>query len=240
MTPIGSDSDHPTGAAPTVAGPLLALSEGRAAWILDQAPVMIWVARADGVSVYFNRRLLDFTGRTLAEELALGGAWVEGVHPEDRERCLRGYREALEARRGFVIEYRLRRADGEYRTIQDWGAPWRAAAEGVEGFIGCCIDITDATRAQERLIEEQAALARRAQGQLLAVVAHELSQPLMAIMNYLEGARRSFAALARDEPLFGEFLDECERLTRRTSELVRRLREHAASLRPSPVDGRHE
>jgi PAS domain S-box-containing protein len=110
------------------AEPLFALNEGRLAWISHQAPVMIWVSRVDQTCVYFNHRWLDFTGRTLTEELAVGEDWAEAVHPEDRRRCLRGYREAFEARQAFMLEYRLRRAEGDYRSIQDRGTPWYSPA----------------------------------------------------------------------------------------------------------------
>lgn len=224
------------------AEPLFALNEGRLAWISHQAPVMIWVSRVDQTCVYFNHRWLDFTGRTLTEELAVGEDWAEAVHPEDRRQCLRGYREAFEARQAFMLEYRLRRAEGDYRSIQDRGAPWYSPAGEFEGFIGCCVDTTEQKRAKARVREQEADLARlhyqSALGQFTAVMAHDLSQPLMAMMNYVEGARRAFAEVARGNPLFAEFLDETRRLTRRAAEVVRLLREygHGQAPRPVPVD----
>ncbi len=221
------------------AEPLFALNEGRLAWISHQAPVMIWVSRVDQICVYFNHRWLDFTGRTLAEELAIREHWAEAVHPEDRSRCLRGYREAFEARQAFMLEYRLRRAEGDYRSIQDRGAPWYSTAGEFEGFIGCCVDTTEQKRAEARVREQEAELARlhyqSALGQFTAVMAHDLSQPLMAMMNYVEGARRAFGEVARGNPLFAEFLDETQRLTRRAAEVVRLLREYGRGQAPRPV-----
>jgi PAS domain S-box-containing protein len=230
VTPHGDDPG---------AEPLFALNEGRLAWISHQAPVMIWVSRVDQTCVYFNHRWLDFTGRTLTEELAVGEDWAEAVHAEDRRRCLRGYREAFEARQAFMLEYRLRRAEGDYRSIQDRGAPWYSTAGEFEGFIGCCVDTTEQKRAEARVREQEADFARlhyqSALGQFTAVMAHDLSQPLMAMMNYVEGARRAFAEVARGNPLFAEFLDETQRLTRRAAEVVRLLREYGRGQAPRPV-----
>src|SRR5687768_10667945 len=87
----------------------------------DFAPVMIWLAAADRKSVYFNRLWLEFTGRPLEAELGFG--WTSGIHPEDRERCLALHTAAFEAQQPFEIEYRLRRADGQYRWLVDKGVP---------------------------------------------------------------------------------------------------------------------
>ena len=75
-------------------------------------------------------------------EQELGDGWAEGVHPEDRDRCLATYNSSFDARRPFQMEYRLRRADGEYRWILDNGTPLYRGGE-FAGFIGSCTDITE-------------------------------------------------------------------------------------------------
>ena len=78
-----------------------------------------------------------------------GNGWAQGVHPDDRDRCLEIYSSSFEVRRSFQVEYRLRRADGEYRWLLDNGVP-RFASSGVfEGYIGSCIDITDRKHEEE-------------------------------------------------------------------------------------------
>lgn len=95
----------------------LPLSEGETRFrtMADHAPVLLWMARADGLCEFFNQGWLTFTGRSLSEELGVG--WAEGIHPEDVQRCMHTYFEALVARRPFAMEYRLRRHDGTYRWI---------------------------------------------------------------------------------------------------------------------------
>jgi PAS domain S-box-containing protein len=126
-------------------------SEERFRNMADAAPVMIWVSGPDRGCIFFNKVWFDFTGRTMEQES--GNGWAQGVHPDDRDSCLSMYSSSFEERRGFQLEYRLRRADGEYRWLLDNGVP-RFAPSGVfEGYIGSCIDITD-RRHEEELREE--------------------------------------------------------------------------------------
>ena len=106
--------------------------------LADTAPVMMWTTGPDKLCTFFNKTWLSFTGRTMEQEL--GHGWAEGIHPDDAERCFAGYCEAFDARRDFHIEYRLRRADGEYRWVLCSGVP-RFAPDGVfAGYIGSDID----------------------------------------------------------------------------------------------------
>jgi len=96
-------------------------SERRFRNMADTAPVFIWMSNAAGQCVFVNQGWLDFSGRTLDQDLGYG--WTENVHPEDRERCLTAQATAVAARERFQSEYRMRRADGEYRWILDTGVP---------------------------------------------------------------------------------------------------------------------
>ncbi|MBX9873502.1 MAG: PAS domain-containing protein, partial [Thermoleophilia bacterium] len=124
----------------------LAESEARFRLMADSAPVMIWVADETGACIYFNEPWLRFTGRSVEEEL--GDGWAERMHPDDRDRCLAVYREAVACREPFEMEYRLRRADGRYRWILDRGVPRRAGGS-FAGFVGSCVDFHDRRRAEE-------------------------------------------------------------------------------------------
>ncbi len=141
-------------------------SEARFRLMADTAPVGIWVSGTDGRCIYFNRPWLDFTGRTLEQEL--GECWAEGVHLEDLQRCLSTYQQSFEARRPFAMEYRLRRSDGEYRWILDHGVPRFNPDAEFAGYIGSCIDITDRKRAEAALVASEN-LTRRHLAELQAI-----------------------------------------------------------------------
>lgn len=118
--------------------------------VADYAPVMLWLADAKGSRSFFNRFWLDFTG--CSPEQGLGSAWETGVHSEDLGRYRKAYRKVFTEPDSFQVEYRLRRADGEYRWILENGAPIQEEDGSLQGFIGSGIDIT------ERKQSEQAAL----------------------------------------------------------------------------------
>ena len=130
-------------------------SEKRFRTVADTAPVMIWMSGLDKLCTFFNQPWLEFTGRTMEQEL--GNGWADGVHPDDLDRCLTTYISSFDARRSFQMEYRLRRADGEYRWVLDNGTPRRHEGE-FAGYIGSCIDITDKRRAEDELRSNQAQL----------------------------------------------------------------------------------
>lgn len=132
-------------------------SEARFRNMADHAPVMMWVTDPEGLCTYLNHGWYEFTGQTEAQGSGYG--WLDATHPDDKGSVGEIFRDANTKHEAFRIEYRLRRADGEYRWAIDAGAP-RFDDDGTFlGFVGSVIDITDRKRteglqaAQARLLE---------------------------------------------------------------------------------------
>src|SRR5262249_43428432 len=126
-------------------------SEQRFRIVADAAPVLIWMSGVDKLCTFFNKRWLEFTGRSLEQEM--GNGWAEGVYSNDLQQCLQTYTEAFDARKPFVMQYRLRRNDGEYRWISDDGVPRYEADGTFGGYIGSCVDVTDLITREQALHE---------------------------------------------------------------------------------------
>jgi len=128
-------------------------SESRFQIVADAAPVLIWMAGVDKLCTFFNKPWLEFTGRSMEQEL--GNGWAEGVHPEDLQNCLEVYTTAFDARQPFVMQYRLRRNDDEYRWLSDQGVPRYDPQGRFAGYIGSCVDVTEMLNKDEALRESE-------------------------------------------------------------------------------------
>ena len=109
---------------------------------------------AEGNCTFFNQTWLEFTGRTREQEM--GSGWETSIHPDDHQGCIEIFMRALANKQPFRMEYRLKRADGQYRWMLDTGTPRHAHDGQMIGYIGSCIDITERKLAEQSLLEKQA------------------------------------------------------------------------------------
>ncbi len=170
-------------------------SEARFRTVANVAPVMIWMSGPNKEGIFFNKGWLEFTGRSVDKEL--GAGWLEGVHAEDLPNCVGVCGIAFAKREPFTVEYRLRRHDGEYRWLLDTGTP-RFESDGTFlGYIGSCIDITERRQAELDYQLQSTELARVGRvalmGELAASLAHEINNPLGAMVTNASAGQRLLA-----------------------------------------------
>jgi PAS domain S-box-containing protein len=153
-------------------------SEDRFRTMADSVPVLIWMNGPSGCE-YVNREYLRFIGQALDD--VLGMQWAASLHPNDADAYMSAYQQASEARLPFESQVRMRNGFGEYRWLKSAGLP-RFTRDGTFlGYVGCSLDITDVKKSEEALQD-----ADRRKNEFLAVLAHELRNPLAPISNALQ------------------------------------------------------
>lgn len=209
----------------SVAEESLRESEARFRLMADHAPVLIWMSGPDQLCTWFNRPWLEFTGRTLQQEL--GNGWADGVHPDDLARCLDTYGKAVDARKSFAMEYRLRRHDGEWRWVYDQGIPLREPDGALTGYIGSCIDVTDRKELEKQILETSEREQRK--------FGHELHDGLGQRLTGLEMLSNVLAEDLKDHAK--ELAKQARRLNTELRETVTEARLISHGLAPVPLDG---
>jgi toluene monooxygenase system protein E len=151
----------------------------------ETIPEMLWSATPDGAVDYCNTRVLDYTG--LSQDEVKGAGWMKTIHPDDAENMARAWIHSVESGEPFQFEFRcLRASDGMYRWCDSSALPLRGSDGGILKWYGTVVDRHDRRQAQEDLRNTQAELAHvnrvMTMGELTASIAHEVSQPLAAII----------------------------------------------------------
>jgi PAS domain S-box-containing protein len=196
-------------------------SEARFRDLANSACVMICASGPDKLATFFNKTWLEFRGRSSEEELGFG--WLDGVHPEDKDICLEKYSKCFDARRKCHLEYRLRRADGEYRWVVCDGVPHFDSYSRFKGYIASCIDITELRHAQENAL---AAQKLESIGVLATGIAHDF--------NNLLGGILACSELALGEPSNpNEYLNLIRNSAMRGAEVVQQLIIYGGGENPS-------
>jgi PAS domain S-box-containing protein len=204
----------------------LAKAERELRLTLDSIPSLAWRTRADGFAEYINKRWLDYTGFSL--EQSLGWEWQAALHPDDRAGLLEAWREMLASGKPEDVEARMRRVDGAYRWFLFRAEPLRDESGAVTGWYGTNTDIEDRKQAEGALHTAQSALAHASRvatlGEISATIAHEVNQPLGAIVANGQACLRF---LHRETPDLNDVRGAIEWIVKdgnRAGEVIRRVR----------------
>lgn len=206
----------------------LRASEALFRTIADAMPQMVWSALPDGYNDYYNRQWYDFTG--MPPDCADGQAWSSLLHPEDQARTWELWRHSLQTGTPYEVEYRLRDRSGEYRWVLGRALPVRDEKGEIVRWMGTCTDIHEQKRIRDELLA-----SNRRKDDFLAMLAHELRNPLAPISTAAhllkaapsdpEKVQRSAHIIERQVRHMTELVDDLldvSRVTRGLVELDRR------------------
>jgi PAS domain S-box-containing protein len=172
----------------------LRASEERFRNMADNAPVMVWVTEPDTTCTYLSKSWYEFTGQDPTSGLGFG--WMQAVHSEDRGVVETIQRAAAERREAFRLEYRLRRADGEFRWVIGAAAPYFGGQHAFLGHVGSIIDITERKTAEQRLHEFNLELEKKVGERTL-----ELQEANRALLQDMEERRKLEAQLLQAQKM---------------------------------------
>jgi PAS domain S-box-containing protein len=204
----------------------LRASERDLGLIVETIPALVWCAAPDGELTYVNQRVLDYTGTSL--DALAQGSWTNFLHPDDFEPTVRAWTHAVATGQPHEVQYRLRRSDGVYRWFQVLGQPLRDSEGRMTRWYGLLIDIDERKNMEDALRSTQARLSRATQiatvGELAASIAHEVNQPLTAV---LANGHACLRWLSAQPPNLVEANQAADRIIRNgnsAAEVVRRIR----------------
>lgn len=211
----------------------LQANERELSQLVDMVPSHVWRLTPDGEPTFFNKRMVDYLGFDVADTIKPGISRLvvltkSAIHPDDAEAFADTLDNSLRTGEPFAIKYRLRRTDGVYRWMSSRAEPLRDSSGRIAQWYGLCHDIDDQVSIAEELRLAQERLARSTQAaslaELSASIAHEVNQPLAAIVANSHACHRWLTA---DPPNIGRAQKTVERVIRDTNsaaEVVGRIR----------------
>jgi PAS domain S-box-containing protein len=202
--------------------------------VIDTIPALVWSAQPDGSVNFVNKRLLDYTGLPLED--VRGWGWTAAWHLQERAALIEEWHAALAVGEPFTKEARVRAADGEYRWFLWRTMPRRDELGNIVSWYGTITDVEDRKRAEEaekELHQAQADLAHLTRvstlGELTSSIAHEVNQPLAAVIinagiglrvltaqpAQLDEAREAFDLIINDGHRASEVIDRIRALVKK-------------------------
>jgi len=201
--------------------------------LVETLPTMIYCATPDGKPIYRSRKLQEFLGFGIEDKDGIRESRLEGtldaiIHPDDLELVRQRYAHSLRTGEPYLMKHRLRRSDGRYRWVETRTAPMRNADGTIVQWNGVCVDIDDWVRDQEQLAIAQRNLERASQAaslaELTASIAHEVGQPLAAIVSSSDASQRWLSANPPNVERALKALERVVRSAETTTDVFKRVR----------------
>ena len=153
-------------------------SEERFRMLADNMSQLAWTCDTLGNAIWYNQRWLDYTG--ISFEDMKGSGWSKVQHPDHLDRVVERVKRSAATGEYWEDTFPLRGKDGEYRWFLSQAAPIRDEAGEIRRWFGTNTDVTERIRMEEALKDGD-----RRKDEFLAVLAHELRNPLAPIRNSL-------------------------------------------------------
>ena len=213
-------------------------SEHQMQRMMDTVPSSLYSTALDGKYTFVNKKARDYLGMTLDQ--IQGWGWVEATHPEEQEYVVKEFKQALATGSSYINEHRIRRADGIYRWHLSRAEPLRDEDGQIVQWFGVAIDIDERRRAEDHLRETRVKLARASRiatvAELSASIAHELNQPLTAVV---ANAQAAWRWLSNGPPNFTEAMASIERVLRAGRVADERMQHIRALFQQQPLRKKH-
>lgn len=204
----------------------LRASERDLSLIIETIPGLVWCATPDGELNYLNRRILDYSGATAEAWAQLG--WTRFLHPDDAEPTVKAWTRAVISGEPYDAQCRLRRANGAYSWFRALGQAARDNNGNVSRWYGLLIDVSEEKNMEEALRSSEVRLSRATRtatiGEFAAAIAHEINQPLAAVVTNGDACLRW---LSTEPPALAKAYEAATRIVRdgkEAGEVVRRIR----------------
>ena len=213
-------------------------SEQQMQRMMDTLPSLLWSMAPDGSTTFINKKARDYLGVTLDQ--IQGWGWLETVHPGEQGYVVQELKKALASGNSHEVEHRLRGADGVYRWQMSRAEPLRDEDGQIVQWFGVAIDIDERKRAEDHLRETRVKLARASRiatvAELSGSIAHELNQPLTAVIANAQAARRW---LSNSPANSSEAMTSIERVVRAGCVADERMKRIRALFKQQPVRKKH-
>ena len=228
-TLVGYRGAHTDVTERKVAEQALRQSEERLRLVLEANSEGVWDWNIPSGKAFFSRRYSGMLGYEPEEFAQDYDAWKALVHPDDFDRVHAEHVAHIDHGKEFCVELRMRKKSGDWCWIRSRGTVVERDAEGrAIRMVGTHLDITERKQAEQELQQQRQELAHVARvsvmGELATSVAHELNQPLGAILSNAEAAE---LFLSQDPPALGELraiLADIRKDDERAGEVIRRMR----------------
>jgi PAS domain S-box-containing protein len=214
-------------------------SEAKFRQLADSMPQIVWMTTAEGQIDYYNQRWYEYTGLPPMPESVDESYWRTVIHPDDAVNAYERWIESIRSGQPHLDETRIKEAaTGQYHWHLVRGVPVRDETGKIVRWFGTCTDVEEIKRADERQKEQHSTLAHmeriRTMGQMASGLAHELNQPLGAILNYTVALQATLGKEldAKSQKLVRSIAEEVITQATRAGEIVRRMRAFVKKQRP--------